>query len=122
MSLISWDGSTVEHGHLLGAIAKGDVAIGHIGHRVLLVHREVGRMELGKGPRPLWVNPAHAGAKLANCVDGELHESERSLTLNTTLGTAGDADGHQAAGNLFDGRNAQAAKVRGTNLGEQTLH
>lgn len=81
----------VEHGHLLGAVAEGDVAVrqevrrgsgsGNGRHRVLVVYREVGRVEPREGASPFRMNPAHAGTEFTDSVDGILHQGERSLAL-----------------------------------------
>lgn len=64
--------------------------------------------------------PSHTRSELSDSINGEFHESQRSLGFN--LGVAGHTDREQATGNLLDGKNGQATKVGGANLGEETLH
>lgn len=112
----------VEHGHLVGTVAEGravvDVRLGSSSHANFL-DGKVGRIELGERARPLGADPAHAGAELANGIDGVLHQSQRSVGAP---GSAGHADGHEAAGNLLNGQDREGAKVGSTNFREKTLH
>lgn len=113
----------VEHGHLLGTVVKGrvvvDVGLVASNANLLGSDREVGRVELGERTGPLGVDPTHARAKLADSVDGELHQSQGSVGA---LGSAGDAHRHEASGNLLNREDGKGSKVRGTNLGEEALH
>lgn len=84
------------------------------------MNREVGRVELRERGGPLRVDPPHARTELANGVNRELHEGERSLEF--VLGIAGNVDGHESSRNLLDRRDGKATKVSSTNLREQALH
>lgn len=112
----------VEHGHLLGTVAEGravvDVRLGCSSHANFLGGK-VGGVELRERAGPLGADPAHAGAKLADGIDGEFHQSQRSV--GAPWG-AGHANGHEAAGNLFNGQDREGTKIGSTNFREETLH
>lgn len=119
-------GRTVEHWHLLSAVAESRVPIWHVGLRCgdhwwhLLQMMEVGRMERGERRGPLRTHPAHARPELTDGVNGKFHERERGLV--SALDSARNVDGHESPSNLLNGGHGQAAKVGRTNLGKETLH